>query len=164
VQLPALSARAADDLGGAEATSRRLARAATLVIVPVAVTVAAGLQTLTGMVFGSEFRHADTAMAFGLALLPLAPVAALASQATVLRLRPGVRVRAAVLGFVVFLATAVAAVPGGGAAGAMAALLAGTLTTVLLMAYLLRDAIGPRLLATAIVGSGLTLAIGLVAW
>jgi O-antigen/teichoic acid export membrane protein len=161
VQLPGLAARAVGDPRGAEAAARRLARTATLAIVPVAILAALGLEMIVPAVFGERFGDAVPAFAAALALMPLAPVASLSTQAASLRLRPGIRVWASGLAAAVFLAVAVFAVPAWGALGASVAVLSGTLASVLLVAYILRDVLSRALVLTAVGGSLLTLAIGL---
>jgi O-antigen/teichoic acid export membrane protein len=163
VQLPGLSARAVADPAGAESQGRTLAALATLAVVPVVLAVAAMLDPLVTGLLGADFRDAVPALAVGLALLPLAPVAAFAAQTADLRLRPALRVAAAGLAAAVFVGVALAAVPAWGAVGAVAALLAGTLSAALLLSYALRDAVGWALPAAAIAGSGLTLLIGQLA-
>jgi O-antigen/teichoic acid export membrane protein len=161
VQLPGLAAKAIGDPRGAEAVARRLARTATLGIVPVAVGAAFLLDELVPLVFGADFRDAVPAFAVALALMPLAPVCSLSTQASSLRLRPGIRVRASALGTAVFVAAALPAVPAWGAVGATVALLCGTLASVAMVAYVLRDILSRALVLTAAAGSLLTLVVGL---
>ena len=126
VQLPSLAARAADDPVGVEEHARLLARTVTLVIAPATVILALAMEWLVPRVVGEEFRGAAPAFAVAMALLPFAPLAALAGQAADLRLRPEMRLRAAAVASVVFVLVALVAVPEWGAVGAAAALLAGT--------------------------------------
>jgi O-antigen/teichoic acid export membrane protein len=163
VQLPALSARAAADPAGAEERARLLARAMTLLIAPATVALALGMEWIVPSLVGREFRDAAPAFVVALALLPFAPLAAVAGQAADLRLRPGIRLRASAASAAVFVAVALIAVPEWGAVGAAAALLAGTLANVTLLARLVGGYVGPKLPVIAAAGSGLTLLVGALA-
>ena len=163
VQLPSLAARAAEDPVGVEEHARLLARTVTLVIAPATVILALAMEWLVPRVVGEEFRGAAPAFAVAMALLPFAPLAALAGQAADLRLRPGMRLRAAAVASVVFVLVAVVAVPEWGAVGAAAALLAGTVANVTLLALLVRGYVGPKLPVIAGMASALTLLVGWLA-
>ena len=95
--------------------------------------------------------------------MPFAPLAALAGQAADLRLRPEIRLRSAAVASVVFVLVAPIAVPEWGAVGAAAALLAGTVANVTLLAHQVRDYVGPKLPLIAGAASALTLLVGWLA-
>ena len=104
-------------------------------------------------------RSRRRAAAFGpaLALLPIAPLAALANQMTALWLRPGVRAWTAAAGAATFVLVAALAVPAWGAAGASAALLASTVVIVILSALMFRQALTPSLVLVSLSGAALVL-------
>ena len=164
VQLPSLAARAADDPVGVEEHARLLARTVTLVIAPATVILALAMEWLVPRVVGEEFRGAAPAFAVGMALLPFAPLAALAGQAADLRLRPEksafARRRSRRWCSCWWRSIAV---PAWGAVGAAAALLAGTVANVTLLAQQVRDYVGPKLPLIAAVASALTLLVGWLA-
>lgn len=162
VDLPRLAAGATANLAGAEASARVLARHAAVVTVPVALVAAAALPWLLPHVVGAEFAAADAALVPALAILPLAPLTALLTQVTALRVRAGARSSAFGIGGVVFLLVALPAVPRWDAAGATAALLAGTAATALAAPFLVADVYGSRLLASLVAGAAAVLAVGWV--
>jgi O-antigen/teichoic acid export membrane protein len=156
VALPVLSAR--DD---GEQALRRLA---CLLLVPVAAgTVGSVLvvDAVVPVVVGAAYTGAAAAFVPAIAMVALAPVNALAVQASALRLRPQAALYGALAGAAVFVAVCVAAVPSLGATGATAAALAGTAATALAARFLLPGAIGARLAlgSTATVGAVLALGV-----
>jgi O-antigen/teichoic acid export membrane protein len=125
VQLPALVERWSTDPAAAEEAARRLARDALIGAIAVAAVGALSLDYVVPVVFGESFRGAESAFRPALALLPLAPVAALAAQVSALWLRPAARVWTTATGLTTFVGIAALAVPAWGAAGATTALLGG---------------------------------------
>jgi O-antigen/teichoic acid export membrane protein len=153
VALPVLSGR-----GDGERALRRLAG---LLLVPVAAcAVAAALvvEALVPVVFGTAYAGAAAAFVPAIAMVALAPLNALAVQASALRMRPDAALHAGLAGAAVFLAVCLAAVPTWGAAGATTAALAGTAAGALTSLVLLPAAVGARLVA----GSAATVAAVLV--
>jgi O-antigen/teichoic acid export membrane protein len=161
VQLPALAERASQSLTAAEAVGRRLTRRWELALVPIALGAALSFDTLLPAVVGESFKGADEALAPALALLPLAPITALLSQLSALRLQPGVRLRATVVGTAAFVATVALAVPAWGAAGATTGLLVGMVATVLAAARALPGLLDRELAVISFGGAALVLAAGL---
>ena len=159
VELPGLVERAEDD---AEAQAARRAAQALAVTLPLALIAAALAGWGVPLTFGERFETAHDAMAPALALLPLAPLTALITQITALRLRPELRLWSAAAGTVTFLVVAALLVPSLGAPGGVAAVLAATMASVVAGAALLRGGIRPRLAGAAICASGVVLAVGLV--
>jgi O-antigen/teichoic acid export membrane protein len=160
VQLPGLVAT--ESPAGAEASARRLAAQ----ILPVAMFLAVLAALMAGpavpLVFGDSFAGARDAVAIAFAILPLAPLTALATQTATLRLRPGARALAAGAGTTVLAAVAAVAVPAHGAVGASLALVAASAATLLVAARLLPGVFGSRLLAAGLAGATLVLAIGVL--
>jgi GT2 family glycosyltransferase len=161
LQLPRLAVGAAADPGGAEAAAERLAWTSLLVVGPVAVAGAAVLEPALPLLAGERFRGAEAALVPALALVPLAPLTALLTQSTALRLRPDVRLRASAVGAAVFVVAAGAAVPPLGAAGATTALLAATLGGALASVVLLPGSASRRVIAGAVGAAAAALAVGL---
>jgi hypothetical protein len=157
VQLPALLESRGDDLDAIAAAGRRLARDALVVLLPVACVGAVSLGAVLPIVFGEGFEGADTAFGPALAVLPIAPLAALANQMTALWLRPGVRAWTAAAGAATFVLVAALAVPAWAAAGASAALLASTVAIVLLSALIFRQALTAPLVLASLSGAALVL-------
>jgi O-antigen/teichoic acid export membrane protein len=142
VALPVLSAR-----GDGERALRRLAG---LLLVPVAAcAVAAALvvEALVPVVFGAAYAGAAAAFVPAIAMVALAPLNALAVQASALRMRPDAALHAGLACAAVFVAVCLAAVFGWGATGATAAALAGTAAGALTSLILLPGAAGARLVA-----------------
>jgi O-antigen/teichoic acid export membrane protein len=160
IQLPFLVEQIRDgDSSSAEAAAQRLA----LPVLGAATAVAAlgvlALDPAIPLVLGERFREAEGAVAVALALIPLAPAMALASQAAALRLRPGMRAVTAGVGAVAFLATAAVAVPAWEAAGASAALLAGIAATIVASTVAFRSALPHTLVSASFGGAGLVLVL-----
>jgi O-antigen/teichoic acid export membrane protein len=153
VELPRLSAHARDDPAGVEAAARRLARRATFVLMPASLLSVLLVGPLLPHVLGTGFSGVEGALVPALAALPFAGLTALAAQIAALRLRPDIRVRTTGIGAMVFLVTAVVAVPQWGAIGGTAAFLAGTAATVFASARELPDALGRSLTAGAAAAS-----------
>jgi O-antigen/teichoic acid export membrane protein len=162
VQLPSLAERWDADPEGVETHVRRLAWNTLAVLVPLAVAAELALGSVLPVALGDSFKGADNAFGPALALLPLAPLTAVASQASSLRLRPLARVWTTLAGAVTFAAIASAAVPAWGATGATAALLGGTVATVLASAFAFPRLATPQLVAASLAGSAVVLAIAVV--
>jgi O-antigen/teichoic acid export membrane protein len=161
VQLPALAERWSTDPAAAEEAARRLARDALVGTIAVAAVAALSLDYVVPIVFGESFRGAESAFRPALALLPLAPVAALAAQVSVLWLRPAARVWTTAAGLAAFVGIAGLAVPAWGAAGATTALLGGTAVTVVASAFAFPTLVTARLVGAALAGAGIVLAVAL---
>lgn len=157
VQLPSLAERVDADRAGAEAVARRLAARLQALLLPVAVCGALASEPLVRLVFGEPFQGAAQAMVPALALLPLAPLSAQASQVAALRLQPGRRLAAAALGAAVFACVAALGVPAWGATGATLAVLLGTVGVVLVAALALPACFTRTSLAIGLVGSAVVL-------
>ena len=155
VELPRLAEQAGGDPGGAEASMRRLTERMTLVLIPIALAAVPIVRHAIPLVAGARFRGSLPAIGPALALLPLAPLTALGSQAASLRLRPEERLKSSVAGALVFVVVAAVLVPDHAALGATIALLAGSAATALAYAAVFRDLLTRRLLvvnAAAIAG------------
>lgn len=155
VELPRLAEQAGGDPGGAEASMRRLTERMTLVLIPIALAAVPIVRHAIPLVAGARFRGSLPAIGPALALLPLAPLTALGSQAASLRLRPEERLKSSVAGALVFVVVAALLVPDHAALGATIALLAGSAATALAYAAVFRDLLTRRLLvvnAAAIAG------------
>jgi hypothetical protein len=163
VQLPSLAERWATHAMEAEAAARRLAWQAPVVVVPLALAAAVSVDLVVPWLWGQRFGAAEDAFAPALALIPLAPLAALATQVAALRLQPAARLQASAVGAVAFLVTALTAVPAWGAVGASAALLAATVAALLVSARAFPVTLTPTLVAASLASSGLVLAAGLAA-
>lgn len=140
VTLPALTARVDGE--------RALRRLAGLLLVPVAAgAVGATLvvDAVVPAVFGAAYADAAAAFVPAIAMVVLAPLNALAVQASALRLRPDAALYAGLAGAAAFVAVCLALVPGWGAAGATTAALAGTAVTALVSLLLLPRAAGAGL-------------------
>jgi O-antigen/teichoic acid export membrane protein len=140
VALPVLTARA-----DGEQALRRLAG---LLLVPVAVGAVGSVvvvDALVPVVFGAAYADAAAAFVPAIAMVVLAPVNALAVQASALLLRPDAALYAGLAGAAAFVAVCLTLVPGWGAAGATTAALAGTAVTALVSLLLLPRAVGARL-------------------
>ncbi|HEY3020476.1 MAG TPA: hypothetical protein VGJ32_09805, partial [Solirubrobacteraceae bacterium] len=163
VQLPGLIERGATGLGEAERAARRLAWQSLAVLLPGALLAAALLTPGIRLVLGDRFLAAHDAFAAALAVLPLAPLTGLATQASALRLRPELRLWATAAGASVFLVTVAVAVPLLDAAAAPAALLTGSAVTVIVAARLLGAAPERNLTAVALAGVVAVLVVASIA-
>jgi O-antigen/teichoic acid export membrane protein len=155
VELPRLAEQSEGDPRGAEDSMRRLTERMTLVLVPIALVAVPIVRHAIPIVAGDRFRGSLPAIGPALALLPVAPLTALGSQAATLRLRPEERLKSSIAGAVVFVVVAAVLVPGHAALGATIALLAGSAATALAYAFVFRDLFARRLLvevAAAIAG------------
>ena len=158
VALPVLSAR--DD---GEPALRRLAG---LLLVPLAAGAVAStlvVDAVVPVVFGAAYADAAAAFLPAIAMVVLAPVNALAVQASALRLRPDAALYAGLAGAAVFVAVCLATVPGWGAAGATTAALAGTAASALAALLLLPGAVGARLTLCTAAAVAAVLALGVLA-
>src|SRR5439155_20298763 len=153
----------AGDLGDAEREARRLAWQSLAVLLPAALVAAALLDPGIRLVLGERFAAAHDAFAAALAVLPLAPLTGLMTQASALRLRPELRLWATAAGALAFLAAVAIGVPLLDAAAAPVALLAGTAVTVVVAARVLGAAPERKLAAVALAGAGAVLALASIA-
>ena len=160
-ELPRLAGWAESDAAQAEARARRLAWVVLLVPLPVLLAVTPFLDRLVPLVFGDGFGVAERSVGVALAAVPLAPMVALGTQLVSLRLQPGLRVLSSAVGAGAF-AVALAAVPPWGATGGALAFLAGTVTSALVVAVALRDAMTERFAIVSLAGAAMVLALGLV--
>jgi O-antigen/teichoic acid export membrane protein len=163
VQLPSLAERWSRQAVGADAAARRLAWQALVVVAPLSLAGALTADRAVRLLWGEAFDGSERAFASALALIPLAPLGALATQLAALRLRAGIRLVASGAGALVFIVTALIAVPAWEAAGASAALLAGVVANVIVSALTLRTALTLRLVAASLGAAALVLAAGVVA-
>ncbi len=161
VQLGGLSEHVGAGLRSVEDEARRLARHALAVALPAALVGAALLEPLTAIVLGEEFRPATSALAWALAVLVLAPLSALTLQTSALRLRPGVRMRGALVSAVVFLAISFPLAIEFGAAGALGALYGGTLAAIGYELMAFRSLLDRVVTLAGIGGSAVVLVLGL---
>ena len=159
VELPSLAARFDAAPGDVEQSVRRLAWLATALMIPVALGGVLVAEEGLPRLVGSGFAGAAPAFVPALAILPLAGVAAAATQISALRLHPEARLVANVAGGVAFLVIAAFAVPVWGSVGATVALLVGTAVTVCVSPALLPGLYSPALLLTASFGAGLVVAL-----
>ncbi|MCP9484294.1 MAG: hypothetical protein MSC30_00370 [Gaiellaceae bacterium MAG52_C11] len=161
VDLPRLSA--SGEAGErADASIRRLAWLALALVVPVATAAAIALDRLVPALAGERYRGVGASLGPALAVVPLAPLTSAATQVSALRLRPLPRLLATAVGALVFLAAAVALVPGHAAAGAATALLLGTCALAAVGAAAFRDLLDRRFVAASFAAAGLVL--GVSAW
>jgi O-antigen/teichoic acid export membrane protein len=160
VALPVLTAS-----GDGTAGEPALRRLAGVLLLPVAVgglaTVAA-MDVLVPVAFGAAYAAAASAFVPAIAMVVLAPVTALAVQASALRLRPEAVLYGGLAGAVVFVGVAITAVPAWGATGATAAALAGTAATALATLLLLPGAVGARLALCSAAAVAAVLAMGVL--
>lgn len=163
VQLPRLAEQAGADLGGAEAAGRRLARLTLLGLVPLGLLGALLVDPLLPVVLGEGFAGAAASFGPALAMLPLAPLTALSSQAAALRLRPELRLATTAAGALAFALVAVVTIPAWGATGATAALLAGAVATVLVARAVLPGVLSASVLAAGLGGAAAVLALSVLA-
>jgi O-antigen/teichoic acid export membrane protein len=160
VELPRLSAAVDDDPAGVEASARRLARTATLVLAPIAVVGVVVAGPLLGRILGPGFRGAEEALVPALATVPLAALTALAAQIAALRLRADIRVRTTGIGAAVLVVSALIAIPQWGAVGGAAAFLAGTLAMTFASARELSGVFGKSELALGLGGAAAVILAG----
>lgn len=143
----------------AEAVLRRLARWLLAAVVPVALMGALVLDRAVPAIFGEGYEGAASAFGPALALIVLAPLNGLALQAAALRLQPGVTAMAGAASATVFVVTAIVAVPAWGAAGGVAAALAGATASALVSLWQLPGAIGGGITAASFAGAGCVLPV-----
>jgi O-antigen/teichoic acid export membrane protein len=164
VQLPGLvrATREEPDVSLAEQSLWRLGSISLAGALAIALAGVSLLQWVMPIIFGERFEGAQGATAVALAVLPLAPLTAIATQTAALRLRPGLRAWTTGAGALAFAATAAPAIPAWGATGGSVALLAGTAVTVLASAVAFPTAFEGRLLAAALAGSAAVLGLALI--
>jgi O-antigen/teichoic acid export membrane protein len=160
IEFPRLSARADAEPASVEAAVRRLARTATLVLMPASLAGVLLAGPVLPFVLGRGFSGVEQALVPALAALPFAGLTALATQVSALRLRSDIRVRITAVGAGVFLVAAVVAVPEWGAVGGTAAFLAGTAATVFAAARQLPGVFERPLVAVATAASVAVVMIG----
>lgn len=164
VSLPHLAADHDDaDTVRAEAVLRRLAGLLLVGLLPATALVAVLLEPLVPLVFGADYDGADAAFAPALAVVVLAPLAALVVQVSALRLRPQVALAAGSAGFVTFVLTSLVAVPAWQAAGGTAATLAGVAAGAVASMALLPGAVRLRVACASFGGAALVLTLALAA-
>jgi O-antigen/teichoic acid export membrane protein len=163
VQLPALveATRHEPDLSLADRSLRHLGSVSLAGTVALAVVGVCLLEWAVPVVFGERFEGAVAATAVALAVLPHAPLTAMATQSAALRLQPGLRAWTTGAGLLAFAVTAALAVPAWEATGGSVALLAGTSVTVVASALAFPGTIERRLLAATLGGSALVLGLAL---
>lgn len=159
-QLPGLAGLVATDPARAERRARHLAWGSLLVLFPAALGATLPLGWLVPRVFGDEFDGAERSIAVALAIVPLAPLTALASQLISLRLRPRLRVASSAVGAAAFALTALVAVPVWDAAGGALALLVGTAAGSLVTVVALGRALDRRFVAASLAGAAAVLVTG----
>ncbi|HEX9378944.1 MAG TPA: hypothetical protein VF872_05080 [Gaiellaceae bacterium] len=159
VQLPAHSEHTMHNRFAAERVLRRFAEKTELVCVALVLLAVAVLSPVASFFLGHRFNGAREAFTPAIALIPLAPLTALGSQMTTLRLRPEIEAGATAVGAVVFFAVAGAAIPVWSATGATMALLASVLTTTAVLTLCLRDAMSLRMTALGLVSVPIVLAL-----
>jgi O-antigen/teichoic acid export membrane protein len=161
VALPHLVAHAAAETGPttAEATLRRMAGAALAVLVPACAIAAVSLDTVVPALFGEDFASASAAFGPALAVLVLAPMSSLLTQAAALRNRPHAEFTSGALGAVAFVIAAVVAVPIWDAAGGTAAVLVGGAAAAVAESRMLPRASGRALTAASLLGATAVLAL-----
>ncbi len=130
VALPSAARAFAVDRAGAEASLRRVAGMAAVVVVPACALLALLAEPLLAAALGEDFRDAATPLRIALAAAALAPLWALATQLAALREQPEAALAGAAVGATAFVVVAAVAVPGGGADAAATAMLVGVATTI----------------------------------
>jgi len=130
VALPSAARAFAADRAGAEASLRRVAGMAAVVVVPACALLALLAELLLAAALGEDFRDAATPLRIALAAAALAPLWALATQLAALREQPEAVLVGAAVGATAFVAVAAVAVPGSGAEAAAMAMLVGVAATV----------------------------------
>ena len=94
MELPGIVERRRENAPLPSETPRHLATRLLALVVPAAIVAGIWGGDLIALAAGEDFRGAEDALRPALALLPLAPLLALANQVTALRLRPEARLRA----------------------------------------------------------------------
>jgi O-antigen/teichoic acid export membrane protein len=162
VALPHVADEDAVDTRTGEARLRRLAELAVAVAVPATLVVAAFLDVLVPACFGEQYRGATSAFGPALAMVVLAPIAALAVQVSALRLRPDVALVAAVVTAGTFVVVSLLAVPAFGAVGGTGAALAGCAAGAGTAVARLRGSASVRLTAASFAGAAAVCVVALV--
>lgn len=152
----------ATDAAQAERPLRRLAGGLLAVIVPAAVLAVPLLDRLVPAVVGEEYAAAAGVFVPALAIVVLAPVGALATQVTALRLRPEVALWCGSAAAAGFVGTALVATPTWGAAGAVVATLVGMSLSAIVAAVSLPGAVNRLLLLATAGGVAAVLATGML--
>ena len=125
VALPGAARAHAADAHAAEAALRRTAAWCACVVVPACTAIALAAEPLLEIALGEDFGGGAGAVRIALVAAALAPLWALAHQLAAVRERPEAMLAGAGAGAAAFVAVALLAVPGSGASGAAAAMLAG---------------------------------------
>lgn len=152
VDLPRLSGSGETD-DGARAAIQQLAWLALTVVGPLAAISAVALDRLIPALAGERYRGVIASLGPALAIVPLAPLTSAVGQISALRLRPLPRLLATASGALVFLAAAIALVPGHTAAGASTALLLGTSAMAAIGAIAFRGLLDRRFVAASFAAS-----------
>ena len=145
--------------GGGEGTLRQMGALVLAVLLPVAAVAAVTIDWTVPEVFGPDFAGATTAFGPALALLVLAPLSALYTQVSALRVQPHAALVSGLVGVVAFAIVAVASIPGWGATGGTAAALAGGSAAILMSVRMLPCAAGSVLPIVSLAGAAAVLAL-----
>lgn len=159
-QLPSLSGAWAADEQAAEAVAKRLATRMTVVYIAVTLVAMLAGRFLLEDALGDRFSGAVPALAPALAAAAVAPLLALVTQISILRLQPRAKLIGSVAGAVAFFITAAAAAPSYGAAGATSAFLAASVVALLVSGRALPSSVPWRLALASLAGAGAVLALG----
>jgi O-antigen/teichoic acid export membrane protein len=140
----------------------RLATRIVIVLLPATVAGAALAGPMMKLLVGGRFLPAANAFAAALAMVPLAPITGAVGAASAIRLRPGARLAATGAGATTFIVAVFVLVPPLGAAGASAAVLAGTIVSALAGTILFPDLLARRSVIAALAVSALVMVNGMV--
>lgn len=142
-----------------EAPVRTLAWFALCVAVPAAMVAAVAFEQVIPRLAGEQFGGVEASLGPALAIVPLAPLTSAAAQLAALRLQPLLRLLAAAVGAIVFLAAGFILVPGEAALGATIALLLGSAAAAAVGAATFGDLLERRFVAGSFLGTLLVLAV-----
>ncbi|MEM8620455.1 MAG: hypothetical protein AAGF73_12120 [Actinomycetota bacterium] len=164
VSLPHLTSRDLDREGTerAEAPLRRLALAATALLVPALAVAALLLDWLVPPIFGADYEGAEAAFVPALALVALAPLYSLYVQVASIRLRPRVALEAGIAAAVVFTIVAVTTTPAWDAVGGTTAALIGSASAVIVALVRMRPMASLPQVAATFGGVGIVVVAGLI--
>ncbi|NQY55225.1 MAG: hypothetical protein HRT86_01880 [Ilumatobacteraceae bacterium] len=164
VSLPHLTSGDLDREGTerAEAPLRRLALAATALLVPVLAAAALLLDWLVPPIFGTDYEGAETAFVPALALVVLAPLYSLYVQVAAVRLRPRVTLECGIVAAVLFTIVAVVTTPSWNAVGGTTAALVGSVGAVLVALVRMRPMASFAQMAATFGGAGIVIVAGLI--
>ncbi len=159
VSLPHLAGGDAAAVVRAERALERLSAALLAGLFPAALVGAVLLDDLVPVVFGPSYEGAADAFAPVLGFMVLAPLSALVLQTAALRVRPAAALANGSAAAGAFVVVALAAVPAWGAAGATAAVLAGSAARVLTSLALLPGAADRKLVVASFAGAALVVLV-----